>query len=90
MNAFGLLIQAIFCIRSITNGGISYSNAAKKAWLVIKVVMSVLFFVTHHYIQTIKAFIQCWVMGSFFNLKLKIRKLLFVNFTANGFVHRSV
>lgn len=90
MNVFGLLIQAIFCITAITKGGIIYSNAAKKACLVIKFLMSVLLFVTHHYIQTIKAFTRWWLMGSFFNLKLKIGKSLFVNFTASGFVHRSV
>lgn len=90
MKALGLLIPALFCIASITNDGIIYSNAAKKGCLVIKVLMSMLLFVTHHYIQTIKAFTWWWVRGSFFNLKLKTRKLLLVNFTASGLVHKSV
>lgn len=47
------LIQAVFCITSITNGRIIYSNAAKEACVIIKVLMSVLLFVTHHYIQAI-------------------------------------
>lgn len=52
-----------------------YSNAAKKACLVIKALMSVLLFVTHHYTHTIKAFAWRWVRGSFSALKIENKKI---------------
>lgn len=44
MNAFEI-------VNSITNGRIIYSNAVKEACVVIKVLISMLLYVTHHYIQ---------------------------------------